>query len=251
MIRRYGIHIDVNLKREIFRKILHLVLALLMAVPLIPYYNQIFTDIGFSYNATLLTYALITFACAFVNSLQIRAPSIYTVSLKMLKDFRKKVVEYISSMGVENVSDILRSIDSAFDRHEERFTEFIASVEREYERRYGYIGITFTSTSITLSYVLFGSLPTLYGILALAVVDSTTAIATLLTEKKCRKILKHTIISILIAFAIYTTICFLVNNNIAVSLAIASTAIITELLSPEDNLTIPIITALLASLLHP
>ncbi|MCS7111714.1 MAG: hypothetical protein N3D82_02375 [Ignisphaera sp.] len=240
-----------SLRGEVFRKMFHLLLTLAMAIPLTPHYQQIFTGMGFPYDATLFTYALLTFASAFINSLQIKVPSIYTTSLKMLKDFRKRIIEYISeSVGVENVSDILRSIDGAFEKHEERFTEFIASIEREYERKHGYIGITFGTISVTLAYTLFGPFPTLHGILALAVVDSITAIVTLLTKERCRKIFKHTTVSILTAFVTYSAVCFLIGRNILTAAAIASAAIIVELLSPEDNLTLPLAIALLTTILH-
>ncbi len=240
-----------SIKGEILRKMLHLLFTLTLIIPLTPYYRQIFMDIGFPYDATIFTYALLTFVSAFINSLQIKVPKVYTTSLKMFKDFRKRIIEYISeSIGMKNVSDILRGVDGVFDKHEERFIEFIASVEREYEKKYGYIGITFGIISITLSYILFGLLPTIYGILALAIVDSITAVITLLTMGKLKKIFKHTTISIAIAFIIYTVICFLIDNNIANAVLIALAAIAVELFSPEDNLTLPLIIALLSHILH-
>uniref|UniRef100_A0A7J3JPQ9 Phosphatidate cytidylyltransferase n=1 Tax=Ignisphaera aggregans TaxID=334771 RepID=A0A7J3JPQ9_9CREN len=245
------IYIHKSFGREILRKMIHLMFALALAIPLTPFYRQIFLDIGFPYDATVFTYALLTFISAFINSLQIRVPSIYAASLKMLRDFRKKVIEYISeNIKVENISDILRDIDGAFDKHEEKFTEFITSVEREYERKYGYIGMTFGIVSITLAYTLFGSLPTLYGILALVVVDPITAIVTLLTVERFKKISKHTIPSIIAAFTAYTITCFLIDNNITTAISISLIAVLIELFSPEDNLTLPLIVAVFSHIFH-
>ena len=237
-------------KGEILRKVVHLSLVSLLAIPLTPHYRQLFQGIELPYDATLLTYTLLTFISAFINSLQIRVPSIYAASLKIVREFRKRIIDYINeNIKIENLAEFLRDIDNAFNKHEERFTEFIAGIEREYEKRYGYISITFGIVSITLAYILFGALSTLYGILALAIIDPITAITTLLTRNS-KKIFKHTLPSITTAFIVYTLVCLLINNNIVNAISIALVAVTVELFSPEDNLTLPLFTALASYLLH-
>jgi dolichol kinase len=132
-------------------------------------------------------------------------------------------------------------------KYEEKLLEFISIVERDYEVRYGYICITFGLLSITMSYVFFKNFA-IYGILALAIVDTVSSITTYFTPKR-RKIYKHSDLSIATTFTIFTLALYLITLDLPKSIAISTISVLTELISPEDNLTLPIVASLTAFIL--
>ena len=233
----------------LIRKAVHTVFSLLLLIPFTHYYREFFLMLwGSSLDPTLLTFALLLFISATINSIQIRVPNLREKFLRFSADVRRRFLESIETISrnrqhIEAVEGIVK----ALARYEEKFFEFISVVERDYELRYGYIGITFAILSITMSYVLFGY-HAVYGILALAIVDSLSAIVTLYTSSRRRK-LKHSGISIATTFTVFALLIYIFTHSMAVSAATALTAVLTEILSPEDNLTLPILTSAAAYLL--
>ncbi len=227
------------------RKLIHFVFSLLLLIPLLPSFIDTAIQLGIS-RPTLLAYATATFGAAFVNSLQIRMPNLREEMFKFLRDLRKKSLARLESLakslGAQTFSKIsFEELDKIFSRAEENLNTIISRLERDYERRYGYVCITFALISILLSYTLFGKY-VMYGILALAVVDSVSAIMTALVPRP--RIFKHSLPSILTSFTVFALLLIALSSNVVQSLALAAIAIATEALSPEDNLTLPLLTTL-------
>lgn len=242
--------INTALLSPILRKVLHVVFSLMLLIPFAQAYRDLAASLWLGgLDPTLATLALLLFGAAFVNSLQVRLPDVRNRFLKTSADIRKRILETLESTARDAPYAVLvENIIKSIARYEERFLEFISMVERDYELRYGYICITFGLLSVTMSYVLFGPWA-VYGILALAVVDSVSSIATLYTQNR-RKLLKHSDISIAITFAVFTLMLVPVAADPWKAIAIASAAVVTELASPEDNLTLPIITTAASYLLQ-
>lgn len=234
----------------LLRKLFHLLLSLILIIP----FTYLFKEFVYSIwsacpDPTLLTLSILLFGASIVNSVQIRLPNIKEKFLKISMDFRKKVIESfeINAMG-KAYAELIEGFLTTIIKYEERFLEFISMIERDYEVKYGYICITFGLLSITMSYVLFKNWA-VYGIIALAVVDSLSSIITYFTYGR-KKIIKHSDISIATTLAVFTLILYLLTQDIFKSIIISLAAVLVELISPEDNLTLPIITSLIAFLLQ-
>lgn len=229
---------------------MHLILSLILLLP----FTQIYRDyisglVNYSVDPTLLTMNILLFLAAFINSLQIRVPNLKEKLARGLGDLRKKILDALelfvrSSQYVE----AFENINKIISRYEEKLLEFVSSVERDYELRYGYVCITFALLSITISYVFFNYLA-IYGVLALAIVDTLSSIVSMFTQNR-RKILKHTDISIAVTFSVFTVLLYLLCFNIIHSIILSLVAIVVELISPEDNLTLPITVTLASHIMN-
>jgi dolichol kinase len=234
----------------ILRKIFHIIFSLLLIVPFTTLYRQFILGLApWVPEPTLLTFTILLFVASILNSIQIRMPDLRERFLRITIDFRNKVVEGLQINGrgkpyVEIVDNFLKTMI----RYEEKLLELISIVERDYEVKYGYVCITFGLLSVTMSYVFFKNFA-IYGILALAIVDTVSSITTYFTPRR-RKVYKHSDISIAITLAVFTLILYLLTMDLAKSLAISIASVVVELISPEDNLTLPIITSLIAYILN-
>ncbi len=237
---------------EIIRKIIHTIFTLLLLIPLSTPYKSLFGNmlsVFRNIDPTLLTYSILLFVSAFINTIQIKMPYMRMPILSIFREYRKKILEYISSSQLNiPLGEIVKELDRIFSRYEDHLTSFIDRIERDYEKRYGYVSVTFALISIFLSYALFGD-DAYVGILALAITDSVTSIVTIL-DRRGRKVFKHTVKSYAIAFLVFAFFLVLATKNVLVSMLISMIAVVTEMFSPEDNLTIPLITTLAFSALR-
>ncbi len=247
--RLYGNKIIDNVIRiRIIRKIIHLVFSLLLLIPLTPIYIEIAFKVNLATDPTLFAYTVMALISAIINSIQIKFPLLKEYFLQSARESRKKALEGINRVvEVKNISLFIEEVDKMLMKYEEKFLEFLNSIERDYEKRYGYVCITFTLISIALGYALFRN-SIIYGILGLAFIDSFTTIFTELTRSRSRMILKHTSLSILISFALFTLILSMFID-IKKALILSLSAIVIELISPEDNLTLPFFVAYIAHLI--
>lgn len=233
----------------LLRKIMHLIFSLVL-ITLFTHRYKVFvkTLLGEVFDPTLVSLSILLFIAALVNSIQIRMPNLREKFLRISGDLRRRFIDGIETTAKgKPYAEVLEGFIKILARYEERFIELISIVERDYELKYGYISITFALLSVTMSYILFGY-RAIYGILALAIVDSISAITTFYTSDRRGK-LKHSIPSIVITYIIFMFILLILSRDITSSMTISAIAIITELLSPEDNLTLPIITSLTSYIL--
>ncbi len=235
----------------IIRKTLHIVFSLLLLIPL---FHPIQSIIGRNpgIDEPLIIYTVLTLGAALVNSLQIRIPNFRKTLSSRFNELRRKM---LMSIELKAWSKHFESLDRAFERMVYAFNGFIDKIERDYEKRYGYVCITFALLSVMISYVLFSDY-VFYGIITLAIVDGFSAIFTALhpkfVELKVRgRVLrpKHSLTSIVLTTILSLSIYYILCRDFIASLIMAFTALIVELLSPEDNLTLPITSSFVAWIL--
>lgn len=243
-------------KRELLRKSIHVLFSFLLLIIVNRSLCYLISSILNVDPDKLTTTALSTgvFVAALVNSIQIKAPQIrdkfFSTFASVRREVLKKIRESATSIGASDFfAKLLEDINEMFDRGEKGFQDLLDIVERDYEKKFGFIAITFALISVLVSYVLFGREAASVGVLALMIVDPTSAVITSITFS-CNKtkIGKHTPLSILISFLLFSSI-LAVFMGIR-GFVVGAVSVIVEAFSPEDNLTIPISTSLTAWLLY-
>jgi len=234
-----------DLQALIIRKVIHFSFSLLLILPLTPSFIEASYKAGIT-NPALLIYSLLTFFVALVNSIQIRKPNLREEMIRFLRDLRKrslaKLESLTKSIGTQTLLRIgFEELDKLFSRAEENLNIIVSRLERDYEKQYGYVCATFALISILLAYILFDK-HVIYGILALAIVDSISAILTVLIPTP--KIYKHSIPSVVVSFTCFYVPITILSGSPIKSLVVSTIVILIEIISPEDNLTLPFLTAL-------
>jgi len=233
-------------RSELARKLLHVTLALLLLLPLSPWYGQAAASAGFEGDAALSTYALLLVAALFVSTLRVRKPELRDSILRISREARKLVLQHVKSLGP--LHEVLEGVEQALDRAEQGFFALVDAVERDYEKRYGYVAAICAVASVLASYALFGPAATARGILALAIVDPLASVLTLLLGG--RKILKHNPFSVAVSALALSAALAAAGEKPSRALLLGAAASFIELVSPEDNLTLPLGMAALAYLLE-
>jgi len=235
-----------RMESELLRKLVHVALALLLLLPLSSWYEQLTVRAGFKGDAALSTYVLLLVAALFVSTLRVRKPELRESILKISKDARRLVLQHVKSLGP--LHEVVNGIEQALDRAEQGFFALVDAVERDYEKRYGYVAAICAVASVLASYALFGPAATARGILALAVVDPLASVLTLLIGG--RKILKHNPLSVAASALAFAAALLAAGERPLRALLLGAAVSLIELISPEDNLTLPLGTAVLSYLLE-
>lgn len=224
-------------RQEVLRKLLHVLLSLLLLIPILEPYREILSSFTSFADPTLLTYTILTMVMLLVNSIQIKALRLSASMYALMREGRKKLLDHASrGFGSMHIADFIKSLDELMRKVEEGVTEFVKSIERDYERRYGYVAASYALVSTLASYAIFGECA-LYGIIALATIDPLASIVTVFSKK--RLLLKHALESYLVALASFSAVTFVLTSDALASVLIALVGVIVEALSPEDNLTLP------------
>jgi len=218
------------IKREVYRKTVHVLLSLVLLLPfLIP---MPWPLIPYNYYAAGL------FLAAFLNSLVVRRVKV----LGELRRARENVIDLIEKASKELRQPLL-FVDQTLSRLQELIFIQISLLERDYEKREGYVGPLYGMIGVAAS-ILVSPGTTFYGVLALATVDTVSAIHDLFLNN-ARKSIRGSII----ALGVYFSILVLVGLPLLQSLLLSIIACVTEYVSPEDNLTVPFVTTLAALVL--
>ncbi len=209
----------INMERDVVRKVLHVAFTLvLLIVPLI-------TKPVDNFDPVLEAYAMLVAGATFLNSIQVRRGSHFVRSLDRLVDMLRK---------------------SLIHRLIEPFEKLAASVEREYEKAFGYVAITFGSASVLVSYIFFGSY-VVYGILALMIIDGLNTLLAPFIGRTRLPYGKGFVEVAIVTALIYAAAVYVVSRNITLALALAAVAVIVEAYSIEDNVTVPLLTSFTAA----
>jgi len=235
-----------RVRSELVRKLVHVALAFILLLPLSPWYEQAAASVGFRNDAALSTYATLLVAALFVSTLRVRRPELRDSVLRISKEARRLVLHHVKSLGP--LHEVLEGVEQALDRAEQGFFALVDAVERDYEKRYGYVAAICAVASVLASYALFGPAATARGILALAIVDPLASVLTLLLGG--RKILKHNPASVTASALALSAALLVAGEKPPCALLLGAAASLIELASPEDNLTLPLGTAALAYLLE-
>lgn len=202
------------MRPEILRKLIHMLFSLIMYLPLYIAHIINVNPIQF--------YALIIALSTWVYALKVKGPppgiNLDEIMRKLLRDTGEqfKIIE----KAISSVEQIINDI------------------EREYEKRAGWIGLLAGAVGISVSYIIFNNF-FIVGVLALAVLDGVAAIVGITFGKK-RIPYSHGTIEGTSAGAIayFLVLLFIMKPGNAFIVTLITT--IAELYGIEDNITVPI-----------
>lgn len=220
----------MNLRRELYRKIVHLSLCILLLYPFLfplPRPLSIYT-----------WYALGLLAAAGINSIAVKRFKL----VMELETFRRELHDLLSTVD-ENLRKHLYILEEAIEELHRFIERQLSLLERDYERREGYVGLLYGMIGAVAS-VMVAPCHTFYGVAALALVDATASIASILLWK-----MEKTIAGEAAAFAAYTLFLLASGANPLYSVAVSFLVTTTEYFSPEDNLTVPFVGTILAAIM--
>lgn len=191
---------------ETLRKVIHMTFSLLLAAPLL---LSSFIEPKVLYGAALAIGGII-----------------YSMQVKGIPSWLR------SSMQLPQIRQ-LESILESFER-------LINMVERDYERRSGWLGMISGLLGGTSSYFIFGPLA-VYGILSLALVDGISTIVGMNVGRRKIPFSSKTIEGTLSGLLSFWLILFLLTGDASSSLVVAISSSISELYSLEDNIVVPLV----------
>jgi len=224
----------------ILRKAIHVLLVTLLLMPFL-------VDIRSFGLSSLTYYSILLLASAFVNSLQIKRPPLVKVVLERIEETRSKFFSKLTSL--ESKSEIKALIASLLSEIEHTLIPQINAAIRDYERLGGYIGITFGAVGVLTSNILFKEY-VFYGALALAIVDTVSALIGGFLGKTRIPGTNATLEGSLAGFIAFFTTLFLIGIEPISSLIISLLTVIVEAYGVEDNLAIPITASFVAYILN-
>jgi dolichol kinase len=122
----------------------------------------------------------------------------------------------------------------------ESFEKLIRMVERDYERRSGWLGMMSGLVGGASSYFIFGP-SMIYGVLALVFVDGISAIFGMNFGRRIIPFSNKTIEGTLSGFLSFYIISILITGRLLESLILAALSSVAELYGIEDNIAVPIV----------
>ena len=224
------------------RKLIHIVFSIPLIVPLLANLNNTYTE---AYFTVLLVGASLLYIY------QVKKPIISEVLKSKINDARDALRSHIAkaaeAMNIPNADSLIESMD----KFEEALRDFIRSVERDYERRWGYLGVLMGMVGVYVSYIAFNTYA-YYGVLALIFYDTVSALVGYSIGRVKLPYSSVTFEGALagaLAFSASSSLMAGLNNMpylYLVGLALG----LAEAYSGEDNLTIPIVASGLTYLMH-
>jgi len=222
---------------DVLRKVVHFLLIVALAMPL--YWKEIVETIFQKpYPPTLeafadpgVIYAAIVIGAAFMNAFRIRNP----IPREKLLEFRKKAAE-IGPFG-KKIEELLETMDS-----------LINTMQREYERRAGYLGLVYGTIGVFTAYTLFGH-EVIYGIAAMATTDIFSSLIGMAFGKRKIPFSNGTLEGVLAGFfSFFIPLLFVESFRRALILALSAS--FAEVYGVEDNLSIPVFVSFVSWLLR-
>ncbi|MGC9069137.1 MAG: hypothetical protein ACP5IZ_09225 [Thermoprotei archaeon] len=201
------------MRPEILRKLIHMLFSIIMYLPI--YIAHIINVNPVQFYGFIIAFA------TWVYALKVKGPP---PGINIDEIMRK----------VRDTSEQFKIIEKAISSIE----QVISDVEREYEKRAGWIGLLAGAIGISVSYILFNDIFVI-GVLALAVLDGIAAIAGI-TLGKIRIPYSHGTVEGTIAGALSYFLVLLFFMKPVSALMTTLTATIAELYGVEDNITVPI-----------
>lgn len=191
---------------ETVRKIIHMIFSLLLSVPLM---LSGFIDPGIIYGVILAI-----------------GGTVYSVQVKGIPSWLRAGMQLPQMRQIESVI--------------ESFEKLINMVERDYERRSGWLGLISGLIGGTSSYFIFGR-HVIYGLLGLALVDGISTIVGMNMGIKKIPFSDKTIEGTVSGFLSFLVVLSLLTSDLTGSLMVAIFSSLTELYGIEDNITVPIV----------
>lgn len=228
-----------ELRALAYRKLMHILLSILLIIPYI-------VDLEIYGISAVEYYVILTVIASLVYSAQVKRPIITVVLMDTVSNARKAILQQLSK--VPDLPVPLESLNDGLTRLEQSFREIMSDIERDYERRSGYLGILMGMVGILTSQIVAGN-HALYGLLSLMIYDTVSAIAGTLLGHVKLPYSNATMEGLLVGVGALALILFLITNNPVAAIAISIIAALAEAYGIEDNLTIPITVSLASTVL--
>jgi dolichol kinase len=229
-----------QLKAVALRKLIHVVLSVFLIIPFI-------IDLS-NYGLTnTLYFTVIALGASIIYAVQVKRPIITLVIIDAITSVRKSILQQLSKSPIGSVI-FLETVEDGLIRLEKTFKDLLETVERDYERRSGYLGILMGAIGVLLSQLLVGNY-VIYGIMSLIIYDTMSALGGVLMGRVKLPFSNATMEGALIGMASLALVLYLITGRLIGTLAITVTAALAEAYGIEDNLAIPITTSLIAAAL--
>ncbi|MGC8571199.1 MAG: phosphatidate cytidylyltransferase [Caldivirga sp.] len=231
-----------KVKALLYRKLIHLLLSILLIVPLV---------VGLEETYIEVYYTVLLIGSSFLYIYQVKRPLISVVIRDTLEDARNNVrlniLRVAEMLNMTSVKELIASMDKL----EYTFSEFIKNVERDYERKWGYLGVVMGMVGVYASYVLVNTYA-YYGVLALMFYDTFSALFGSLIGRTKMPYSSTTIEGIVMGALVFSLVVgLLVGLSYFTWLYLVGIALgVVESYSGEDNLAIPVTASLLAYFLR-
>ncbi len=198
---------------EILRKLIHIAFSALLLVPIMlsPFLSPV------------VVYAAALAIGGWVYSMQVKGPP----------QWLRAGMQIPQPKGVEIVLD--------------SFNRLVNLVERDYERRAGWLGALSGLIGVSSTYFLFGPLA-VYGIIALILTDGFSSIVGISIGKTRLPMSDGTVEGTLAGFLSYLTALAYLTGDLYLSVIVATSSSIAELYGGEDNIAVPVVSTLVAFL---
>lgn len=224
-----------DVMREVFRKIVHVTLSILVLLPFV-------VKIPIPASAY---YGLGLFVAAILNSFVAKG-------VQVREDIQslKEIMENIFSTLERDLGKPVRVFEESIAKFEKFVLTQIEFLERDYEKKEGYVGLLYGMIGVSVSSLMFpGHL--VYGIFALMIVDPLSSFTGLAIGKRRTPPFHGTLEGSFVSFVVYTLFLnALMGVDLVKASLVALAACLAEVLSIEDNLTIPFAASLAAYLLQ-
>ena len=237
---------NLGFKYILLRKSLHFIFTLILILPVQPFipFNNLFMI------PREIFYTLLSVFAVTLNVIQLKRPLIRSDVKKALQNGRKMLFNEMSRLlPLEGAPQFLDDLDKALQRFEDMIDLQLSRVERKYEQIGGYIGITYGVIGSTIAYFLFENY-VYYGVLSLMFVDSVSAIVGSYIGFHHYPLSEKTVEGSLFSFFVFFIVLSLHEISWVYAIFISLVAIITEVVSPEDNFYLPIIISMTTDFLN-
>ncbi|BDR91354.1 phosphatidate cytidylyltransferase [Vulcanisaeta souniana JCM 11219] len=222
------------------RKLIHVVLSVFLIIPFI-------MNLGIYGISTTLYFTLITLIVSVIYVIQVKRPIITIMLLDALTSARRSILQQITKSPISSAIP-LDTLDDSLMKLEKTVKELLDSVERDYERRGGYLGILMGAIGVLISQLLTGNY-VIYGIISVIIYDTMSALGGTLLGRVKLPFSNATMEGALVGMASLAIVLFILTNQLIGPLAITVVAALAEAYGMEDNLAIPVTTSLIALVL--
>ncbi|NHV98468.1 MAG: hypothetical protein HA496_02335 [Thaumarchaeota archaeon] len=227
---------------ELLRKSLHFLLSLILLLPFLLNRFEIVLD-------TRVFYSVLSIVALTLNAIQIKRPLLRSEVKGFMREKREKFFNDIrnylplrsrvTAQVIDRVEEKIRGIEDLIDHQ-------LSTVERDYEKRGGYIGLTYGILGVTLSYFLFEDYA-FYGVVSLATTDAVATLVGGLTGVHRLPLTSKTFEGSVSGFAAFFTVLLLTGVSPLSALMLSIMAAIVEAYTVEDNLLLPIAVSFLST----
>ncbi len=200
---------------EVLRKIIHMVFSFLLLTPIL------IRD----FLSPVVSYGILLLVAGWIYSVQVRGPP-----------------EWLNTFPLKQQ---IKGVDYILDQ----FNRYVSMVERDYEKRAGWLGVLAGIIGAVSSYLIFPE-TSFYGITSLALVDGFSSLVGKPLGRTRLPLTDGTLEGTLAGLLAYLTFLLLIGTPFISSLTISLAGVVAELYGGEDNVSIPVFTSAVAGLLH-